>query len=83
MKIRTVTIDFWGTLILDSPAGDERYEERRLSGFAAVLREQGLEPHCSAATDGANAPDNVGRRTGSYCPSAAISIAATLRPEYR
>ncbi len=43
MKIRTVTVDFWGTLILDSPAGDERYEGHRLSGFAAVLREQGLE----------------------------------------
>ncbi len=43
MKIRTVTVDFWGTLILDPPAGDERYEGRRLSGFAAILREQGLE----------------------------------------
>jgi hypothetical protein len=36
-------VDFWGTLVLDSPAGDERYEGRRLSGFAAILREQGLE----------------------------------------
>ena len=43
MKIRTVTVDFWGTLILDPPTGDERYEGRRLSGFAAILREQGLE----------------------------------------
>ena len=43
VKVRTVTVDFWGTLIMDSPAGDERYEGRRLSGFAPILREHGVE----------------------------------------
>ena len=43
MKVRTVTVDFWGTLILDSPAGDERYEGRRLSGFAAVFKKHDLQ----------------------------------------
>jgi putative hydrolase of the HAD superfamily len=42
VTVRAVTIDFWGTLTLESPIGDERYETRRLSGLAAVLREQGL-----------------------------------------
>jgi putative hydrolase of the HAD superfamily len=37
-----VTVDFWGTLIMDSPGADERYEGRRLSGFAAILREGGV-----------------------------------------
>ena len=43
MKVRTVTVDFWGTLILDSPAGDERYEGRRLSGFATVFKKHDLQ----------------------------------------
>jgi putative hydrolase of the HAD superfamily len=43
VKVRTVTVDFWGTLIVDPPTADERYEGRRLSAFAAILREQDLE----------------------------------------
>ena len=43
MRVRTVTVDFWGTLILDSPAADERYEGRRLSGFAELLKKHGFE----------------------------------------
>jgi HAD superfamily hydrolase (TIGR01509 family) len=43
VKVRTVTVDFWGTLIVDPPTADERYEGRRLASVAAILREQGLE----------------------------------------
>ncbi len=40
--IKAVTFDFWGTLLLDSPAADERYKQQRLSGLAAVLNAMGI-----------------------------------------
>jgi len=43
VKVRTVTVDFWGTLIMDSPGADERYEGRRLIGLSSILREKGWE----------------------------------------
>jgi putative hydrolase of the HAD superfamily len=42
VKIRTVTVDLWGTIILDPPVADEVYEDRRLAGIAAILRDEGL-----------------------------------------
>jgi putative hydrolase of the HAD superfamily len=36
-KIRAVTLDFWGTLLLDLPSSDNRYKRRRLSAFEAIL----------------------------------------------
>jgi HAD superfamily hydrolase (TIGR01509 family) len=43
VKVRAVTVDFWGTLVVDPPTADERYEGRRLAAFAAILRDHGLE----------------------------------------
>jgi len=40
--IKALTFDFWGTLLLDSPAADERYKQQRLSGLAAVLNAMGV-----------------------------------------
>ena len=51
MKVRAVTVDFWGTLMIDSPAGDERYQGRRLSTFATILRKEGLEFAPAELTD--------------------------------
>ena len=42
MKIRTVTIDFWGTLLWDLPASDERYKRVRLDGFQSILTAAGV-----------------------------------------
>ncbi|HET9491634.1 MAG TPA: HAD family hydrolase [Methylomirabilota bacterium] len=42
MKIRTVTIDFWGTLLWDLPVSDERYKRVRLDGFQNALAAAGL-----------------------------------------
>jgi putative hydrolase of the HAD superfamily len=39
--IRAVTLDCWGTLLLDSPAGDEGYRRHRLAGMEAVLTAAG------------------------------------------
>jgi putative hydrolase of the HAD superfamily len=47
MKVRTVTLDFWGTLILDSPSSDNRYQARRMTGFETILRREGF--HFAAA----------------------------------
>jgi HAD superfamily hydrolase (TIGR01509 family) len=41
LKVRTVTVDFWGTLLLDSPGSDNRYKPRRLADFDTILRGEG------------------------------------------
>lgn len=40
--IKTVTVDFWGTLLLDSPASDDRYKRQRLAGIETILKEAGV-----------------------------------------
>ncbi|MBI4638354.1 MAG: HAD family hydrolase [Candidatus Rokubacteria bacterium] len=42
MKITTVTIDFWGTLLFDGPGSDERYKRQRLNDFEVILRVAGV-----------------------------------------
>jgi len=41
--IKAVTIDLWGTLLLDSPSADERYRRERLVRIAEALAERGIE----------------------------------------
>ena len=41
MKVRTVTVDLWGTLLLDTPSSDNRYKSPRLTAFDAILRGEG------------------------------------------
>ena len=41
--IRAVTIDFWGTLIIDPPSGDDRYKQKRLADFEGILRGEDVE----------------------------------------
>lgn len=41
MKVRAVTLDFWGTLLYDLPSSDNRYKRRRLAEFEAILAEAG------------------------------------------
>jgi putative hydrolase of the HAD superfamily len=45
MIIHAVTFDCWGTLLLDSPASDERYKSRRLAGFEKILTAAGIAIH--------------------------------------
>ena len=40
--LRAVTVDFWGTLIFEGPRADDRYRERRLADFEAILTRAGL-----------------------------------------
>ena len=40
--IRAVTLDCWGTLLLDSPAADEGYRRQRVAGMASVLARHGV-----------------------------------------
>jgi putative hydrolase of the HAD superfamily len=42
-KVRTVTLDLWGTLLLDSPGSDNRYQRRRVAGLGAILRDEGFD----------------------------------------
>jgi putative hydrolase of the HAD superfamily len=42
VKVTTITIDFWGTLLHDPPSSDNRYKKRRLSDFATILAAAGL-----------------------------------------
>jgi putative hydrolase of the HAD superfamily len=47
VKIRTVTVDFWGTLLFDGPGSDERYRRRRVTDFQKILAGEGV--HVSLA----------------------------------
>src|SRR3990170_7612957 len=40
--IKAVTIDLWGTLVVDSPATDERYRRERLTGLESTLARFGF-----------------------------------------
>ncbi len=42
MKIRTVTLDFWGTLLLDNAPSDNRYKRRRMDDFERILADTGV-----------------------------------------
>lgn len=50
--IKGVTIDLWGTLLLDSPAADERYRRERLVRIAEALDDRGIEVPLSALARG-------------------------------
>lgn len=41
--IRAVTLDFWGTLLFDSPATDESYKRQRLVGIERILKKAGVK----------------------------------------
>ncbi len=61
MKIRAVTVDFWGTLIFDPPSGDDRYKRKRLADFERILRSEGIEVSGRALD---RAYEESGRRIG-------------------
>ena len=48
MTIRAVTLDFWGTLVVDGPGADERYRTPRLRAWRQVLAEAGIEVSAAA-----------------------------------
>jgi putative hydrolase of the HAD superfamily len=50
VKVRAITVDFWGTLLFDPPSSDNRYKTRRLREFERVLGEAGA-PVSSLALD--------------------------------
>ena len=48
MKVETITIDLWGTLLFDGPASDNRYKKRRMADFAALLGAAGFSASASS-----------------------------------
>jgi putative hydrolase of the HAD superfamily len=48
VKVRTITIDFWGTLLLDGPASDNRYKRQRMADFERILVGEGVSVRASA-----------------------------------
>ncbi|MBI2204499.1 MAG: HAD family hydrolase [Candidatus Rokubacteria bacterium] len=48
MKIRTITIDFWGTLLFDGPQSDNRYKRRRMADFERILASEGVPANGTA-----------------------------------
>ena len=48
MNVETITIDLWGTLLLDGPASDNRYKRRRMADFQTLLGAAGLSTSGSA-----------------------------------
>jgi len=50
VTVRAITVDFWGTLLLDPPSSDNRYKARRLRDFENILAGAGT-PVSAAALD--------------------------------
>jgi putative hydrolase of the HAD superfamily len=50
VTVRTITVDFWGTLLFDGPGSDNRYKRRRMADFETVLKAEGV-PVTAAALD--------------------------------
>jgi HAD superfamily hydrolase (TIGR01509 family) len=50
VSVRAITIDFWGTLLIDPPSSDNRYKARRLRDFENILAGAGMRVS-SAALD--------------------------------
>ena len=42
MSVRAITVDFWGTILLDPPSSDNRYKARRLRDFENILGGAGV-----------------------------------------
>jgi HAD superfamily hydrolase (TIGR01509 family) len=42
VKVETITIDLWGTLLYDGPASDNRYKKPRMADFQTLLGAAGL-----------------------------------------
>ena len=42
MTVRAVTVDFWGTLLFEPPASDDRHKPRRLADIKAILGGAGV-----------------------------------------
>jgi len=42
VKVETITVDLWGTLLFDGPSSDNRYKKRRLADIASLLAAAGV-----------------------------------------
>jgi putative hydrolase of the HAD superfamily len=42
VSVRAITVDFWGTLLIDPPYSDNRYKTRRLKDFETILAGAGI-----------------------------------------
>ena len=42
MKVQTITVDLWGTLLFDRPSTDNRYTRRRLADLQSLLAAAGV-----------------------------------------
>jgi HAD superfamily hydrolase (TIGR01509 family) len=47
VSVRAITVDFWGTLLLDPPASDNRYKIRRMKEFETILMRAGVRVSAS------------------------------------
>ena len=52
MKVETVTLDLWGTLLHDGPASDNRYKKRRMADFSTLLGAAGFSVSASSLDRG-------------------------------
>jgi putative hydrolase of the HAD superfamily len=48
MKVKTITVDLWGTLLFDGPASDNRYKKRRLADLEPLLAAAGMPVSATA-----------------------------------
>jgi len=42
MRVKTITVDLWGTLLFDGPSSDNRYKKRRLADIESLLAAAGV-----------------------------------------
>ena len=74
MPVKTITFDFWGTLLFDGPGSDDRYKNRRLSEFETLLGSAGISVTAAAL-------DRAYDESGTYLARIwSASVVASLHP---
>jgi FMN phosphatase YigB (HAD superfamily) len=48
VPVKTITFDFWGTLLFDGPSSDDRYKKRRLTEIEKLLGAAGMSVSAAA-----------------------------------
>src|SRR5262245_5462770 len=48
MRVKTITVDLWGTLLFDGPSSDDRYKKRRLADIESLLAAAGVSVSTAA-----------------------------------
>src|SRR2546429_6637604 len=76
--IKAVTIDLWGTVVVDSPSTDERYRRERLAGLETTLLRFGFRVPAADLARAYGAPGRHLARIWRRCRDVPVERHVTL-----